>query len=113
LKVFGKGGNNVRKKFFSSLKDTDVTDVQSGVVYQVPCLGCAQIYIGNTIQYVKKRMSNHRTGISNINPDYSALMTHSLENPSHVIDFANVCVLDRKSRQKKGSFEMLAYCREN
>jgi hypothetical protein len=32
VKVVGKGGNNVRKKFFKSLKDTDVTDVQSGVV---------------------------------------------------------------------------------
>jgi hypothetical protein len=45
VKVVGKGENNVRKKFFSSLKDTDVTDVQSGVVYQVPCLGCAQVRI--------------------------------------------------------------------
>jgi hypothetical protein len=40
MKVVGKGGNNVRQKFFSKLKDADVTDVQSDVVYQVPCLGC-------------------------------------------------------------------------
>jgi hypothetical protein len=47
VKVVGKGGNNIRKRFFSSLKDADVTDVHSCVVYQVPCLGCAQVYIGN------------------------------------------------------------------
>jgi hypothetical protein len=40
VKVVGKGGNNIRKRFFSSLKDSDVTDVQSGVAYQDPCLGC-------------------------------------------------------------------------
>jgi hypothetical protein len=57
-------------------------EIYDGVVYQVLCLGCAQIYIGNTIQYFKKIMSNHRTGISNMNPDYRALVTHSLENPS-------------------------------
>jgi hypothetical protein len=40
-------------------------------------------------------MCNHRTG-------YSALVRHSLENPSHVIDFANMRVLDMDPRQKKG-----------
>jgi hypothetical protein len=113
VKVVGKGENNVRKKFFSSLKDTDVTDVQSGVVYQVPCLGCAQVYIGNTIQYVKRRMGNHKTGISNKNPDYSALVRHSLENPSHVIDFANVCVLDKEPRQKKREVLEMLHIAEN
>jgi hypothetical protein len=44
VKVAGKGGNNVRKKFFSRLKDIDVTDVQSSVVSQVPCLACALVY---------------------------------------------------------------------
>jgi hypothetical protein len=78
-----------------------VTDVQSGK--QVPYLGRTQVYIGNTIQYVKRRMSNHRTGISKVNPDYSVLVRHSLENPSHVIDFANVRVLDRNLDRKKGS----------
>jgi hypothetical protein len=104
VKVIGNGGNNIRKRFFSSLKDADVTDVQFGVVYQVPCLGCAHVYIGNTIQYAKRRMSNHRTGISNVNSDYSGLVRHSLENPCHVIDFANVRVLDKEPRQKKGKF---------
>jgi hypothetical protein len=32
VKVVGKGGNNIRKRFFSSLKDADVTDVHSCVV---------------------------------------------------------------------------------
>jgi hypothetical protein len=113
VKVVGKGENNVLKKFFSSLKDTDVTDVQSGVVYQVPCFGCAQVYIGNTIQYVKKRMGNHRTGITNKNPDYSALVRHSLENPSHVIDFANVGVLDKEHRQKKREVLEMLHIAEN
>jgi hypothetical protein len=31
-----------------------------------------------------------------MNPDYSAFVRHSLENPFHVIDFVNVRVLDRK-----------------
>jgi hypothetical protein len=100
VKVVGKGGNNVRKKFFSSLQDADVRDVQCVVVYQVPCVGCAQVYIGNTIQYVKKR-SIHRTGISNMNPDYSALVRHSLENPLLILQ---MCVLDKEPRQKKGKF---------
>jgi hypothetical protein len=40
-----------------------------------------------------------------MNLDYSALAKHSLEN--HVIDFANVRVLDRESRQKREVLEML------
>jgi hypothetical protein len=113
VKVVGKGGNTIRGKFFSSLKDTDETDVQSGVVYQVSCLGCTQKYIGNTIQYVKKRMSNHKAGISNKNPDYSALVKHSLENPNHVIDFSNVRILDKEPRQKKREVLEMLHIAEN
>jgi hypothetical protein len=46
-------------------------------------------------------MSIHRTGISNMNPDYSALVRHGLENPSHVIDFANLRARDLD--KKKGN----------
>jgi hypothetical protein len=76
-------------------------------------LGCAQVYIGNTIQYVKRRLSSHRTGISNMNPDYSALVRHSLESSSHVNDFANVRVLDREPGQKKREVLEILHIAEN
>jgi hypothetical protein len=70
-------------------------------------------YIGNTIQYLKKRMSNHRSGIANGNPDYSALVRHSLENPSHVVDFDNVRVIDRESKQKRREVLEMLHFAEN
>jgi hypothetical protein len=113
IRVVGKGENCIRNRFFSSLKDSDERTVQSGVVYQVSCLGCTQIYIGNTIQYLKKRMSYHKSGIANGNPDYSALVRHSLESPSHVVDFDGVRVVDRESKQKKREVLEMLHIAEN
>jgi hypothetical protein len=113
VKVVGKGENSVRKNFYTHLKDSDKTDVQSGVVYQVTCNSCQLIYIGNTIQYVKKRMYDHRNGIAKENPDYSALVKHGLENPLHDIDFDGVRVIDRETRQKRREVLEMLHIAEN
>jgi hypothetical protein len=87
VNVVGKGENSVLKNFYTHFKDSNRTDVQSRVVSQVTFNSCQVMYIGNTIQYVKKRMYDHQNGIAKGNPDYSALVKHSLENPLHNIDF--------------------------
>jgi hypothetical protein len=56
VKVIGKGENSVRKNVYTHLKDSGRTDVQLGVVYQVKFSSCQLMYIGNTIQYMKKWM---------------------------------------------------------
>jgi hypothetical protein len=58
-------------------------------------------------------MSNHQSGIANRNPDYSALVRHSLENLSHVVDFDNVRVIDGKSKQKKREVLEMLHIAEN
>jgi hypothetical protein len=109
VKVIGKGEHSVRKNIYTHLKDSDRTDVQSGVVYQVPCNSCQLMYIGNTIQYVKKRMYDHQNGIAKENPDYSALVKHGLENLLQDIDFGGVRASSHRRGKPDRSFGDVAH----
>jgi hypothetical protein len=72
----------IHNKFFSSLKDSDQEGIQSGVVYHT----------------LIAHRYNHRSGIADGIPYYSALVRPSLQNPPHAVDFNNIHVFDRESK---------------
>ncbi|CAB0003926.1 unnamed protein product, partial [Nesidiocoris tenuis] len=51
--------NNKISRIHTKLKAPDPVQLQSGVVYKVPCRDCSTSYVGHTISYLKVRMARH------------------------------------------------------
>ncbi|CAB0013066.1 unnamed protein product, partial [Nesidiocoris tenuis] len=58
LKIVFKYRNKV-SRLHTRLKASDPKQLQSGVVYKVPCGDCPTSYVGHTISYLKVRMARH------------------------------------------------------
>lgn len=51
---------NQTSKHFSKLKTKTPTNKKSNVVYEIPCKNCNGVYIGQTSQYLEKRMQVYK-----------------------------------------------------
>lgn len=85
--------SNTLNEVFSKTKDKVPTQLRSGVVYKIDC-SCSSSYIGQTKQYLKTRCKQHRDHARNGDGEHSALSLHASENPSHIVDWDNVSVVD-------------------
>lgn len=81
---------------FSNLKDKVPLKYQSNIIYRVPCGTCHCCYVGQTKQWLKNRMNQHRNEVKNNKNNGCALAQHSLET-GHLFDFDNVTILDREN----------------
>ncbi|XP_046737556.1 uncharacterized protein LOC124406248 [Diprion similis] len=61
-------------------------------VYRMECKDCHKIYIGQSSQNLKNRISGHRSKIKNHDFDSCALASHSLDS-GHNFDFENTTVI--------------------
>lgn len=97
--------SNCIKNIFTKLKDKVPSNEQKNVIYRIPCQGniengstCELAYIGQTKQYIGKRIDNHKYDLSkkihNTNVASTALMDHCKET-GHTPNFDNVSILDR------------------
>ena len=64
--------------FVPSPKDSVKKDELSGLVYQVSCADCNLIYIGQTKQSLKSRLTEHQRCIKYQRLDQSVLCEHSM-----------------------------------
>ena len=64
-----------------------------GVVYQVPCASCPEMYTGQTGHTLEHRLKEHRRTLTSGPPNSSAIAEHAL-NTNHDIDWASVSVID-------------------
>lgn len=83
IKVSFKNNNTFKKYFYHNLKDKTETMVNSNLIYQINCNDCNGCYIGQTKQYLNKRISQHKQSIKTktITPNLpnTALAKHSVE----------------------------------
>lgn len=107
IKLVAKPHNTLYKHTFSKLKDKTDQQLQSNLIYEVPCKDCNQTYIGQTKQYLKKRMYSHRYHINIKDPKHSALVDHSLRL-NHSPNFDEVKILDKETNySKRNILEMI------
>jgi hypothetical protein len=99
INVVGKSSNDLYKSLFSKLKDEIPKPVRSSVVYKVNCQDCDLVYIGNTMQYLKLRIGQHKSAVRNRNKDHSALAEHAIDN-QHSIDWINYDIVTNENRLK-------------
>jgi hypothetical protein len=107
LLVVGKGDNTLKNFIFSKLKDRTPMMLQSNVVYQVTC-ECGVIYTGQSLQWLRKRLYQHKLNIKNSNGDHSALCKHAIDE-KHVPLWDQVKIVYHESNKKKREvLEMIA-----
>ena len=103
IKVVGRGDHNFKKHLFSKIKDIVPIMHRSGVIYQITC-SCGHVYIGQTIQQLQKRISDHQYHIRIKDSKHSALCDHIINpdpNTQHVVDWDNVKILHTENNQQK------------
>lgn len=99
--------NNLKNLAYSKMKDPVPMSQLSGVVYEIPCKDCSDVYVGHTGTSVKTRMSKHRSDIKLKKTEVCATAQHSVEMV-HQLDFDNVSVLEHSNiTSKRLILEML------
>ena len=89
------------QRFFGKVKDKCPKLNKSGVVYQVEC-SCNKIYIGQTGQYLKERLRQHKNEIRK-GEEKTGLSAH-VANTTHEIYWDNVKILENESFAEKRKF---------
>lgn len=96
--------NTLGKNFFSSLKDKTPIDLQSNLIYSIPCNNCNSVYIGQTKQYLKKRIYQHKqsikTKLTSPNKPNTALSDHAIDN-LHNFNFNSTKIIHHESNLNK------------
>lgn len=97
---------------FTKLKDKPKKDEQINVIYKIKCKECPSVYIGQTKQHIKKRISQHKydTKIKDgmVQLDKTALAKHRFEF-DHQFDFENYKILDVESTRLKRNISEMIY----
>ncbi|XP_045483075.1 uncharacterized protein LOC123688550 isoform X2 [Harmonia axyridis] len=96
---------------FSQTKDRIHTMSRSDVVYRIPCENCESVYVGQTSQCLKRRISIHKSDAS-LRPDRCALASHS-SSLDHHFKFDEVEILCTNSNYNKRSFLEMCFINEN
>lgn len=108
----GHKTNNYTKKFFTKLKPKIQHENKTHCIYEIKCNDCEMKYIGNTKQYLHRRIYEHKYSVRT-NNKCTALAKHSIEN-LHGFDFDNTQILTTEMNCKKRNIlEMMAIHKEN
>ena len=82
-----------------------------GIVYQVPCLNCKKVYIGESGRTLNTRISEHRTeaekasagiktrsrSIAAAEEELKSAISEHVRDNNHIMDWDNVSILERES----------------
>lgn len=93
-------------RFFGKVEDKVPLNNQSGVVYKIDC-SCKRSYIGQTKQYLKTRIYQHKRDIRSGNSN-TGLSEHAVET-GHAINWESVRVIDREDHDGKRRFLEMAH----
>ena len=89
------------------MKDKTELFKESNVIYKINCQNYNSNYIGTTKQYLKNRISQHKSSIKITNSNKTALSEHCI-NLDHTFDFDNTKILCKENNQyKRYILEML------
>lgn len=92
---------------FNKHKESTNTMNSSNVVYKIPCSSCSKVYIGETKQYLHKRLYQHRYDIKKDPSLHTSLTKHRTEH-NHIIDFDNTTIVGfQKNLLKRLTLEMI------
>jgi Reverse transcriptase (RNA-dependent DNA polymerase) len=109
--LVGRSTNTLYGSIFTKLKDKTDTCLKSGIVYRINCSDCNQFYIGNTKQYLKRRVGQHKSAVNKNANYYSAIAEHALDN-NHSIDWNNYQIVATDTRDKNREILEMIYIKK-
>ena len=81
--------------------------MDKGVVYQIPCAQCDEVYIGETGRPLKTRISEHRRAVAT-GDVRNANATHWMKT-NHNMNWGTAHVMDRSNRWKERTIKESMY----
>ncbi|XP_046588309.1 uncharacterized protein LOC124293079 isoform X2 [Neodiprion lecontei] len=102
------------KSLYTKLKDPVQQDQRAGVVYKIPC-SCGLCYVGQTKQYLKNRIYQHRNSCRNVkilDENKTALAAHYFDS-GHGFDFDKAKILDLENNWLKRSVSEMVWIKLN
>lgn len=98
---------------FNKHKETTKILDSSNLIYKIPCSDCNKVYIGETKQYLHKRIYQHKYDIKKDPSLYTSLTKHRVES-NHNIDFDKTSIISlQKNPQKRLILEMIHISNNN
>lgn len=104
---------NKFSKLFGSTKDKLDPNLRWNLIYKVDCSDCGLMYVGQTGQYLKDRMSQHQGAIGKIVSSGRTALTKHAQILKHSFDFNNVKVLEQETSRIKRNFLEMFHIKKN
>ena len=94
--------NTIQQKILTLVKTPTPKKLKYNVVYEIKCIQCNSIYIGQTCRFLHTRMLEHARSIKNYNANSTALAQHA-HTFKHTFDFKEVKILEHEQNLKNDS----------
>lgn len=98
---------NTIKQFYTPLKTKIPKETRTHTIYSIKCKECNKQYIGQTGQYLKNRLQQHKN-----NNNYTALKKHQ-EQTDHTFDFDNTKIITTEQHKQKRQFLEMIHIQKN
>ena len=82
------------KQMLMKVKNPVPAEKKKGVVYEIPCQDCAQVYVGETGRTLKKRISEHKQAVKRFDDKNGIAVHHFKHNHRIAWDEATVSPLE-------------------
>lgn len=92
--------SNSTLSILTKLKDIEDNNYQSNLIYKINCQICDATYVGETSQYVRKRLNQHKYYIRKNNELHSKACYHTLHT-GHPFDYDNFKILFHENQWYK------------
>ena len=94
IDVAYKPTDKVKDTLFTKTKDKISKDKSTNVVYEIGCSQCQKSYIGETSQFLQKRIEQHKYTIKSKTVGGTGLAQHTFEI-GHIFNFDKARILDK------------------
>lgn len=94
---------------YSKLKDKVNKQLKSSIIYEVPCLSCPGKYIGQTKNYLRTRINQHKLDCRHIEKSGTTALSRHAHDLGHVFGFDDVRILDTEPILKKRLIKEMIY----
>lgn len=115
LKLVFKPINKMGRVIYTNTKDKIKKELNKDLIYQIDCNNCDKTYIGQTKQFLYKRVDQHRKNSSSkteTQNNKTSLSQHSVKF-KHSFNFENAKILHKETNFKKRSLIESIYIAKN
>jgi len=103
IKLTYKPMNKMQNKIFTNTKDKTEKDKQKNLVYKIDCCNCDNSYIGQTKQFIEKRIKQHKANCNSkmASQNNKTMLSSHATKYKHNFDFENPKILHKEDKLRK------------